>query len=348
MSFQRQPAIDALKVVASQLIVLHHLAAYGPVAESMYGTTPGTMGWLYDYGRMAVQVFLVLGGYLAAQSLMPAMAGDASALWSSVWRRYLRLAPPFLAALLLALGAAAVVRPWLADDFVPGTPTVQQLLAHAMLLHEVLGVEALSAGVWYVAIDFQLHALLALLLWLGQRGGQRWPAMGLVLLATVASLLLWNRDPALDDWSIYFFGAYGLGVAARWAGQWGSTSRRAWWLLAMALVGLLALALEYRTRIALALAVALWLGLTQGRTFTLAPTWLERALEALGRSSYALFLVHFPVLLLGNALFEAMEWSTPGAGLAMYVALWAVSVALGWAFERWVEAPLARWMKPRV
>ncbi len=343
MTAPRQPAIDALKVVGSQAIVLHHLAAYGPVADNLYLSAPVPMGWLYDYGRMAVQVFLVLGGYLAAQSLVPAMAGDAAVLWRTLWRRYLRLVPPFLAALLLSLGAAALARPWLTDDFVPGTPTAQQLLAHAMLLHDVVGMEALSAGVWYVAIDFQLHALLALLLWLGQRGHHVGPAMALVLLATAASLLLWNRNPGLDDWSIYFFGAYGLGVAARWAGQWGRPQRHALWVVGMALLGLLALAVEFRTRIALALGVALWLVLVQRPALALAcPLWLERGLEALGRSSYALFLVHFPVLLLGNALFQAMAWHSPAAGMATFTGVWATSLGLAWAFERWVEAPLGR------
>ena len=32
---------------------------------------PDLMAWLYDYARMAVQIFLVLGGYLAAASLAP-------------------------------------------------------------------------------------------------------------------------------------------------------------------------------------------------------------------------------------------------------------------------------------
>jgi peptidoglycan/LPS O-acetylase OafA/YrhL len=345
MSQARQPAIDALKVVGSQVIVLHHLAAYGPLSENLYLTAPGLMGWLYDYGRMAVQVFLVLGGYLAAQSLMTAMAGHAGVLFWTVWRRYLRLAPPFLVALLLSLGAAALARPWLTDDFVPGTPTLQQLLAHAMLLHDVMGMEALSAGVWYVAIDFQLHALLALLMWLGQRSHHVWPAMALVLLAMAVSLLLWNRDPNLDDWSIYFFGAYGLGVAARWTGQWNSRHCRGGWLMGIMLIGLLALALEYRARLALALGVALWLGLTTGRTIALGSHWLERGLQALGRSSYALFLIHFPVLLLGNALLQAMEWHSPGAGIATFTGVWAISVALGWAFERWVEAPMGRWVR---
>lgn len=346
----RQPGIDTLKVLASQIIVLHHLSAYGPVAEAMEHAAPALMDWLYGYGRMAVQVFLVLGGYLAVPSLMPAMAGGVSALGLSLWRRYLRLAPPFLVALALAMAAAAVSRPWLSADLVPEHPSLDEWLAHALLLQEVMGVEALSAGIWYVAIDFQLHALLALLLWLGQRGGQARTAQALVLGVAAASLLWWNRAPGLDDWSIYFFGAYGLGVMARWSGQWPQAWARGAWLAGLVVLGTLALLLEFRHRIALALAVALWLATAQRwASWRLPlPCSLGAALHALGRSSYALFLVHFPVLLLGNALFAALEMSGPAAGVALFLAVWGVSVLLGWTFERWVEAPLGRWIKSRV
>lgn len=348
MSTARQSGIDVLKVLASQIIVLHHLSAYGPVADAVHRAAPGLMNWLYGYGRMAVQVFLVLGGYLAVHSLMPAMAGGASALGHSLWRRYLRLAPPFLVALALAMAAAAVSRPWLSPDLVPEHPSLDEWLAHALLLQEVMGVEALSAGIWYVAIDFQLHALLALLLWLGQRGGDARPAQVLVLAAASASLLWWNRAPGLDDWSIYFFGAYGLGVMARWSGQWPQSWAQRAWIGAIGLLGALALLLDFRHRVALALAVALWLATTQ-RLLSGGPSLprgLDGPLHTLGRSSYALFLVHFPVLLLGNALFAALAMNGTGAGVAMFVAVWGLSVLLGWAFERWVEAPLGRWVRP--
>lgn len=345
MTTARQPGIDALKVLASQIIVLHHLSAYGPVADAMHRAAPGLMDWLYGYGRMAVQVFLVLGGYLAVQSLMPAMAGGASALVRSLWRRYLRLAPPFVAALALAMAAAAVSRPWLSADLVPEHPSLDEWLAHALLLQEVMGVEALSAGIWYVAIDFQLHALLALLLWLGQRGGQARTAQALVLGVATASLLWWNRAPGLDDWSIYFFGAYGLGVMARWSAQWPQAWARRGWMVAIAVLGVLALLLEFRHRVALALAVALWLATAQRVAWNRPlPRWVESPLHTLGRSSYALFLVHFPVLLLGNALFAALELNGAAAGVTLFGAVWGVSVLLGWAFERWVEAPLGRWV----
>ena len=61
-------AIDTLKAGASQLIVLHHLAAYGPISDALETSAPVLVDWLFDYGRMAVQVFLVIGGYLAARA----------------------------------------------------------------------------------------------------------------------------------------------------------------------------------------------------------------------------------------------------------------------------------------
>ena len=337
----RQTHIDALKLIGAQLIVLHHFAAYGPLADVVSQAAPGLMRWLYDYARMAVQVFLVIGGFLAVQGLTRVAQGDAGALMRVLARRYLRLVLPFLAALLLAVACAALARPWLNADFIPAAPTWGQALAHALLLHGVLGVDALSAGVWYVAIDFQLFALLALLLWAGQRGGPRWPALALVLGLTVASLFHFNRDAGLDNWALYFFGAYGLGTAAFWAGR--SRQPLPGLALLMAL-GLLALFIDYRTRIALALAVALLLGLAQWRGVTGAslPAWLARPVHTLGRTSYALFLLHFPLLLLANALFAGLGLSGAGTAAALLLLTWVASMGLALGFERWVEAPLAR------
>ncbi|MDO8774665.1 MAG: acyltransferase, partial [Burkholderiaceae bacterium] len=63
----RQTHVDALKLLASQLIVLHHFATYGPLADALSEVAPALTHWFYDYARMAVQVFLVLGGYLAVR-----------------------------------------------------------------------------------------------------------------------------------------------------------------------------------------------------------------------------------------------------------------------------------------
>jgi peptidoglycan/LPS O-acetylase OafA/YrhL len=338
----RQTHLDMLRLVAAQLIVLHHLSAYGPVAEAAHAAAPGLMAWLFDYARMAVQVFLVVGGYLAVQNLTRATQAPAAGLLNTLLRRYQRLVLPFLVALALSVASAVLARHWLHDTFIPAAPTWEQVLAHTLLLHGVLGVEALSAGVWYVAIDFQLFALLALLLWLGRRQARL--AQAAVISLMLASLFVFNRHAVLDNWALYFFAAYGMGALAGWAK---GSIHPARWLLLLSLAGALALALEFRLRIALALGVALLLGLMgwwqrAQSAPAQAPSWLAAPIKTLGRSSYALFLVHFPVLMLGNALFARLGLSGPISASAMLLVCWMASVVLALWFERWVEAPLAR------
>lgn len=56
---RRLPHIDVLKALAAQVIVLHHLASYGPIAKAAQAGLPLLAGLMHQYGRMAVQVFLV-------------------------------------------------------------------------------------------------------------------------------------------------------------------------------------------------------------------------------------------------------------------------------------------------
>jgi len=335
--------IDALKVLAAQAIVLHHLAAYGPLADSVQALLPGLIAALYDYGRMAVQVFLVVGGFLSARGLAPAGRLLTSAPVAHLGRRHLRLALPFMAAVGLTLACSALVEPWL-PELVPGAISAAQLLAHGLLLHGVLGYEALTVGAWYVAIDLQLFALLLGLLWLARR----WPrARGLgpalVLALTLASLWVFNLDAAGDMWAPYFFGAYGLGALVYWLGQ--SRQRGPWlWLLATLVAG--ALLFEFRGRIALAGVTALVLAGLQQRHQTGRPLLRNPRLAALvghlGTHSYALFLIHFPVCLLVNALFEHRDIEHAPAALLALLGAWLLSNLAALPFYRWIEAPAGR------
>ena len=332
------PLVDALKAVASQLIVLHHLSAYGPLAAAAREALPGAMGWLYEYARMAVQVFLVVAGFLAARGL----AADGRATFGNplplIWRRYLRLALPYFAALALAIAGAALADVWLDDEAIPARPHLVQLVAHALLLHSLLDVDALSAGVWYIAIDFQLFALAALLLWAGRGAGPT-----LVLAAGTVSLFWWNRDAGLDNWAIYFIGSYALGAAAWWAGD---KARPSWWIALIAAVAVTALAVDFRTRIALALAVALLLA--SSRCSGLLERWPDwRPFAFLGQVSYALFLTHFPIVLLANAVFVRFGWVTPAAAVFGILATWTASVGLATLFYRHVETPAGRLLAGR-
>ncbi|WP_096664979.1 acyltransferase family protein [Polaromonas sp. AET17H-212] len=338
-SAQRLPGVDALKALGCVLIVWHHLAFYGPMSDVVHTAAPGLMNWLYDYARMAVQVFLVVGGFLAASVLAPEGVAVFRQPGRLILRRYQRLALPLFVALLVTTLVAALVRPWLPHPSVPDMPTVWQVLAHVFLLQDIVGQEALSAGIWYVAIDFQLFVMTVLLFTLTSHAHRRWPGLPAqagvwaVLGLAAASLGVFNRHAALDMTGLYFFGAYALGMLAWWASH---SPRPARWLLAIAVLGVLALALDFRGRLLVALVVALSLvALQRSRPVR----WLQAPwLLQLGQMSYSVFLIHFAVLLGVNAVVSQF-WPTQLVANALgMLAAFGLSLLAGQALYLGVES----------
>ncbi|MFT4171590.1 MAG: acyltransferase [Rhodocyclaceae bacterium] len=334
--------VDALKAIASQFIVLHHLAFYGPLSLAAYALAPGEITWFARYARIAVQIFLVIGGFLAARSLAPQGRLAAPRPAALLGKRYLRLALPYVVMLVFSVVCAALARQWMDDDSIPAAPTVWQFTSHILLLHGILEVDSLSAGVWYVAIDFQLFALTLGLLWLTERARHPWiQRMGPAVIGAIglASLFFFNRDAAWDDWAVYFFGAYAMGAMAYWGTRPGGRH----WLVIMGVAVVAALYVDYRARIAVALVTALLLALScRGG-------WIDRwprgaALAFLGRISYSVFLVHFPICLLANAIFDRFLPDAPVVAVVGLLVAWAASIAGGTVFHRHVESRAGEWM----
>ncbi|MBL8374473.1 MAG: acyltransferase [Candidatus Accumulibacter sp.] len=335
--------VDALKALASQLIVLHHLAFYGPMSDHAYSLAPTVISWLSQDARMAVQAFLVIGGFLAARGIAPFGALLSSKPLMLLLKRYLKLVAPLLVAVLIAIACAAIARTLMTHDSVPGWPTLPQVLAHALLLQGLLGYEGLSAGVWYIAIDFQLFALLVGVLWLARVLGRRDAAVavaGALLVTTLAlsSLYYFNRDGDWDNWGVYFFGAYALGIASYWATN---QRRTLGWLLPMLGLVITALLLDYRPRIAVALLVALMLAFA-ARCGLLEYWPKSRLIAYLGQISYSVFLVHFPICLVINGLFARLASRDPSVNLTGMIIAWLASTAAGALFYRFVENPAQR------
>jgi peptidoglycan/LPS O-acetylase OafA/YrhL len=322
------------------------------MADQARPLMPALIDWLDDYARIAVQVFLAVGGFLAAKSLSPqAHPGMVNPL-GAIWRRYIKLTPPFMVAMLLAIAASALASQWMTHYSISPPPDLSQLGAHLVLLHGVLGYESLSAGAWYVAIDFQLYALTTLLLWAaGRFSGQRflpWLMPALVTLGICASLLYFNRDADWDEWAPYFFGSYGLGMLAWWASDSARRPGDVTLLLAMmVLPALAALAVDFRSRIAVALVVACVLFLFGRAKIANFHSQGWAVVNRLAMISFSVFLVHFPVCLVVNAAFTRFVADQPHAqALGMLVA-WAASLAAGAVFYRWVEVPLGRILASR-
>ena len=349
-------AIDLLKALASQAIVAHHLAGYGPTSLALKQHFPFLAWWLTEYAGMAVQIFLVIAGFLAAQAVVTRQSEFRVFPWRPILARYRRLVIPYAVALLIALFTAMLARPWFDAEFIPDAPRPIELLSHLTLTHVALSHPALSAGVWYVAIDLQLFTMFAMLAWIGSGSARGRQGIGhdtacaghpwlMVAALGALSLLVFNRNPDLDGWAIYFFGSYAMGALVFWAQSTRATRR---WLLAMALVGCLALLIDFRWRPALALLTALTLALAgsrppgivaaNGGAPLLRPTGL---MHYLAEISYALFLVHFPVMMAVSTGFAALELSSPESGLAAAALTWLLSLAAADLLHRQIELRFA-------
>jgi peptidoglycan/LPS O-acetylase OafA/YrhL len=335
---ERSFTVDVLKVVAAQCIVWHHFSAYGPMADTMTLMWPQLMEWLYRYARLAVQVFLVVGGYLAGQSVIHKPITHPLV---QIAKRYLRLVPFYALALALISVAVAMARETIHANWLPHEPTLWQFTAHALLIHDLLGFEALSSGAWYVAIDFQLYALLIFLCHALQGAKQTHLSVAVALLC-VASMWQFNRVDDLDIWAIYFFAAYGLGVLAAWAKR-SSFDAHVFWITAM--LGVAALWFEYRTRLSLALLTAVWLVIKPKGSVHWTP--MKRVLHRLSNSAYVLFLTHFGVIVLFSNMWNKSHFYHPVTAFAFTGFAWLVCVALGLFLHEKAEVPIHHWVSQK-
>jgi peptidoglycan/LPS O-acetylase OafA/YrhL len=335
---ERSFTVDVLKVVAAQFIVWHHFSAYGPMADTMTLMWPQLMEWLYRYARLAVQVFLVVGGYLAAQSVMHKPIQNPLI---SIAKRYLRLVPFYVFALALISLAVAVSRNTIHADWLPNEPTLWQFVAHGLLVHDIFGFEALSSGAWYVAIDFQLYALLILLCYALQSPTNKRLSIAVALLCA-ASMWQFNRVDELDIWAIYFLAAYGLGVLAAWAKR-SAFEAKVFWLTALLAVG--ALWFEYRTRLSLALLTAVWLVIKPKGMVHWTP--MKRVVHRLSNSAYVLFLTHFGVIVLFSDMWNKSHFYDPYMAFALTGFAWLCCVGMGLFLHEKVEVPMHHWISQK-
>lgn len=317
------------------------------MAQDARKLLPGVMGCLFEYGRYAVQIFLVMGGYLAAQSLMRANAVDKPRnTLKLIINRYLRLFAPYVVALVFTIACAWVARFWVSDEFVGESETLKQFLAHLFFLQGVLGLVSISAGVWYVAIDWQLYAALTIML--ATFPGYR----SLIWMATiliVASLLYFNRLTQYENYFFYFIGSYGLGVLVHLAKDHADPAIKKLSQVLLALIGVIVLISSFQDlwiRNILAYVVAIALVLWGSRAYKDEKYHKMHNLVFSilwgSRRSYCAFLLHFSFILIANTIYIASGLSLLNNGLIAIGFMLATMMASWFTANylyRYVEVP---------
>lgn len=330
--------IDALRALAVGAVLVHH---------ALPGAWPG--------GFLGVDVFFVVSGYLITALLMAEHARTGRVnLLAFAQRRALRLLP----ALWVVLAVVLAVGWWwampLAYAFtaqtggmaVVGMANVEQGMG---LGYFDPAARANPLGhVWSLSVEQQFYALwgplVALLLW----PGRRWLAVvvGVAVVVGFAwSVVVYPSNP---DWAYFrtdarlWMFAVGAGVACLHASR-PDVRHRPTWVVALIwsalAVGLWAGPVGPHPgwgTVPVVLATAACLHVARGARL---PVWawpLGACVGVVGRWSYALYLVHWPILV------AAWSWAPTGLSLGGACIVWALSLCAAGALHHLVENPARR------
>lgn len=374
----RSTYIDALRGIAAFGVACYHIARYGPLNDRARELLPSVVLHVIDHGWVGVQVFFVISGFVIAYSVRNARVTPAY-LGNYALRRAIRLDPPYWTtiAFVLLLHVFMHLRlGWespldVKTKFEPGL-SWGLVGSHLIYAQNIIpGYENLSVGFWTLCIEVQFYLLYVTGLGIAQRlpaHSRRTPADAgsWALLVTFAPLALlslyeWNRTVGgrevydNDMWVIRFFCMFFLGTAAWWALD-GRIPRAVFWVYVAAFCGRIvqqAVQESWSDDLTIGLLAALIAGVStyiagiRGRL----GTWLNSGiLQYLGRISYSLYLIHFPMSHIVKWVGTWLSGDSPAPTVAAFwmVLSMAFSIMAAHVMYTFIEAPsvrLASWLK---
>ena len=340
---QRLDTLTGMRFLAAAAVVLYHL-------DYFRNDSALDLAWL---GRSGVGFFFILSGFVLAWSARP---GDtARAFW---WRRGARVLP--LHVLLWVVFAAVMLS--YGDSVSAATFVIGGSLQHVWIPTTEYSYRV-NVPAWSIGAELFFYALFpALLLFARRITSVRallvWAAGCLVLFAAIGAAFAMTLEGDRLEWATWINPAYrilefatgiclALAVRAGWRPRIAMTFLLGW-IIAVAAVGTLTHNEQLWTDDGLAhllvtpaLAAAVVAGAM--RDVSGRGSWLSRpTLVRLGAWSFAMYLVHWPVL--SVIQYAGIEWSA-AVSIGAVLAIVALSAALHTTWERPVERRL-RSMRP--
>ncbi|WP_157605340.1 acyltransferase family protein [Schlesneria paludicola] len=345
--------VDGLRGFAALAIVVFHIWWYEPDPQPALESAHWVIDATFLRVRGGVQVLLVISGFVIAYTLRRTWVTPAE-VFSFIGRRLIRLVPTYWVAIASVILVDAICRNalGLSSPF-EGEVTVSRVSAHMTFLQDVFGHDPLGAGMWTLCIEMQFYFVAVLGLGFAQRimprsstNDPRPSAAGLMLVfAPVAliSLFHWRSMESTDVWVTHFLWMFFLGMTTWWSLE--KTLPRP---VFAATVGVALVELyfdaewRYENTVALATALSIFVA---GRRDKLG-VWLNWPwLQHIGKISYSLYLIHFPVCHLLMATGWNWYGNDPTSVQAMMVmaAAFFASLVAGHLLYVLVESPSARW-----
>jgi peptidoglycan/LPS O-acetylase OafA/YrhL len=370
--------LDGLRGLAALYVVAHH--AFIQEANASRPSLLGKTAFFFDFGRSAVDIFIVLSGFCMMMPYRRITVDRPMSVLGFYKRRVMRIVPPYYTSLLLGVALAVLVpglnqrngTHW--DSTLPAFGATN-IVAHLLLIQNLnlRWAYKLNHVLWSIATEFQMYLLFPILLLPIQRKAG---SGVLCVVAVLAGIILFYAAPSLRaarPWYVALF-AFGMACAvlplpdpARPMNR----LRHVWGLLAL----LLLLAAAGMGFFKSTFAHHVWAAdlLVGASTFCLIrychlekfchretsrfeksrpeTAWMRNPVLAtlesrvavwLGIISYSLYLVHPPIIAMIDIFMRHELPHRQHIRLCLLVLGPCVSVAGGWLFYEAVE----RWFLP--
>ncbi len=357
------PELDGLRGLLALWVLLTHL-----LCLTGYVNASASHCWTcFIFGYPAVECFMVLSGFAIAALLGKRQMGYLAFMHG----RAFRILPVYLVCLGLAWGTMHLIPSLLSGASWRGTVYFgwtrdlslselghpwTHLLAHLTLLHGLLPASVLPNATgtilppaWSISLEWQFYLIAPVLVWL-LRSWTGW------IVALVVCLFGVHLGPQWQNPHLAFLLGgqlplflLGIGSYHLWRLCWGDWMGVSLLVSISAMAALCAGLLHWH-----AVAVTIW-ALCFASAVTMHPLnplrllLLNRAVQAVGRGSYSLYLIHWPIIVATLALLLHV-WpaitSAQALGVMVLVGLPTIGLATA-ILHRYVEVPMMALGKAR-
>lgn len=351
----RSDLFDGLRGLAIILVLLHHTWIIAPVAD----IESDAARRLLAMGNYAVSLFLVLGGFLAARSMLRTHATSGTLRFGVVTiRRWLRLAPQVYA-LILVLALLTALDPWMDIYDTQNLPASARAVATFTWLGYLrthIDSRTDLGHLWYVSADLWGIALVAFIIYLTAR----WrPGLVMALVGLIAFSMWFRSWSVVHEVTWVTMLRFEVRVDSL---LWGALAAAILpWLepLRGRITGVAATSLALMAPLLFwgatvpnylgigatffnILAFTLVLGVSLEKPGRILSAWLgSRVLVWMGGLAFTLYVWHYPIWFYIGQNFPRFAW--PGDG----VWPWGLRVAFGYALAFAVALLARRVIDPR-
>jgi len=341
-------SLNLVRVVLALLVLGYH--AGGTIALEKYFSIPA-FDYLLGFAGNRVAFFFVLSGFVMKLAYGKYI-GQFDKCRPYLWRRFVRVFPTYWVVLLMVIVASMFLPHGVAA--VPGD--VWSILKMLLLIPQSQGAGG-PHGAPLLIVAWTMHYEIVFYLVLGAWIASRalGAAVSLLLVVNAADCASGGCGPYREFLSglpmVYFV----VGVAAAWAVRRLPALPAAMPIMWLALTGYVLIALApqlsdgqwawpHSGLLSVGLSGVMLVCLVnaeEARAQRSSSAWVQRLSDA----SYAMYLLHFPIIsLVCKLLTLAGLHGAPGATLALVLSF-VVSIAAALAFSVYIERRLVAWLK---